>query len=497
MTSADNAEAPSFDQPSTTKRKRVRLPSMGLRMSERKLLLMVFDVLFLCFSLILAVSLRTDLLPSLEAVLLSSKWYVTLLIVWAVMANVFDVYNLARSADPGHSFWATAGAAGLTGFIYLGIPWLTPPLANRSYGVLFIFFAVVSVSLWRILYASLFVQPVFQHRALVVGAGASGQALVSALQKNSSAGKANPFQGTGNIIVGFTDDDPIRVGELVLGIPILGDSKNLVYLVESLEVDELVIAITESTSISPDLYEAILDCREKGLPIVTMPTIYERLTGRVAIEHAGLNIELATGQSDGAFLRMFNIVKRVIDIFGALAGIMLLCLIAPVVVLGNLIASPGPLFFRQDRLGRGGRVISVIKFRSMLPGAEEQSGAVWAAENDPRVTSFGRWLRNTHMDEIPQCINILRGEMSMVGPRPERPEFVEQLSKSIPFYRARHSVRPGITGWAQIHQDYGDSFSLAVEKLEYDLYYIKRAGFRLDTVIMLRTITKVLGLKGR
>jgi lipopolysaccharide/colanic/teichoic acid biosynthesis glycosyltransferase len=101
------------------------------------------------------------------------------------------------------------------------------------------------------------------------------------------------------------------------------------------------------------------------------------------------------------------------------------------------------------------------------------------------------------MDEIPQCINILRGEMSMVGPRPERPEFVEQLSKSIPFYRARHSVRPGITGWAQIHQDYGDSFSLAVEKLEYDLYYIKRAGFRLDTVIMLRTITKVLGLKGR
>jgi exopolysaccharide biosynthesis polyprenyl glycosylphosphotransferase len=470
---------------------------MGLRMSERKLLLTVVDVFFLCTALILAVSLRTDLLPNIEAALLSAKWYVTLIVVWAVMANVFDVYSLARSADPGYSFWAAAGAAGLTSLVYLGIPWLTPPLANRSYGILFIFVAVVSVSLWRILYARLFVQPVFQHRALVIGAGASGHALVSAIQNVGSTRTANPFLGTGNTIVGFIDDDPSRQGKTVLGIPVIGDSKNLVDLVESLDVDELVIAITNSTSISPNLYEAILDCREKSMPIVTMPTIYERLTGRVAIEHAGLNIELATGQSDSAFLRMFNIVKRIVDVFGAIAGIVLLGLIAPIVALGNLIGSPGPLFFRQERLGRGGKIISVIKFRSMVPGAEKQSGAVWATENDARVTSFGRWLRHTHMDELPQFINVLRGEMSIVGPRPERPEFVEQLSKSVPFYRARHSVRPGITGWAQIHQDYGDSFSLAVEKLEYDLYYIKRAGFRLDTIIMLRTITKVLGFQGR
>jgi exopolysaccharide biosynthesis polyprenyl glycosylphosphotransferase len=470
---------------------------MGLRMSERKLLLTVVDVLFLCFALILAVSLRTNLLPNIGAVLLSAKWYVTLVVVWAVMANVFDVYSLARSADPGSSFWAAAGAAGLTSLVYLGIPWLTPPLANRSYGILFIFVAVVSVSLWRILYARLFVQPVFQHRALVIGAGASGHALVSAIQNVGPTRSANPFLGTGNTIVGFIDDDPNRQGETVVGIPVIGDSENLVDLVESLEVDELVIAITDSTRISPNLYEAILDCREKGLPIVTMPTIYERLTGRVAIEHAGLNIELATGQSDSAFLRMFNIVKRIVDIMGALAGIMFLAVITPFVALGNILGSPGPLFFRQERLGRAGRIISVIKFRSMVPSAEEQSGAVWATENDSRVTSFGRWLRHTHMDELPQFINVLRGEMSIVGPRPERPEFVEQLSKSVPFYRARHSVRPGITGWAQIHQDYGDSFSLAVEKLEYDFYYLKRAGFRLDTVIMLRTITKVLGFQGR
>ena len=134
-----------------------------------------------------------------------------------------------------------------------------------------------------------------------MGAGASGQALVSALLNEESTGTANPFLGTGHILVGFIDDDPERQDETVAGVPVIGDSKNLVELVESLEVDELVIAITDSTSISPTLYEAILDCREKGLPIVTMPTIYERLTGRVAIEHAGLNIELATGQSDSQF----------------------------------------------------------------------------------------------------------------------------------------------------------------------------------------------------
>ena len=148
-------------------------------------------------------------------------------------------------------------------------------------------------------------------------------------------------------------------------------------------------------------------------------------------------------------------------------------------------------------MGRGGRTFCVIKFRSMVPGAENESGAIWAAENDDRVTSFGRLLRHTHMDELPQFINVLRGEMSIVGPRPERPEFVGLLSRSVPFYRARHSVRPGITGWAQIHQDYGDSIERAKEKLEYDLYYLKRAGFRLDTVIMLRTIAKVLGFQGR
>jgi lipopolysaccharide/colanic/teichoic acid biosynthesis glycosyltransferase len=194
---------------------------------------------------------------------------------------------------------------------------------------------------------------------------------------------------------------------------------------------------------------------------------------------------------------MYGLVKRIVDIMGALVAAIPFCLMIPVVALVNLIASPGPLFFRQTRVGRGGKLFYVVKFRSMRPNAEFDSGAVWASENDARITRVGRFLRGTHLDEVPQVINVLRGEMSLVGPRPERPEFVATLSKSIPFYRARHAVRPGITGWAQIHQDYGDSYERAREKLEYDLYYLKRQSPILDTEIILRTVTKVLGLKGR
>jgi len=497
LTSANELNSHTGRREHTKQLKRFRLHPVGLSVSERRLLLIVIDIFLLCIALIFAVLIRTELLPNFLAVFLNAKWYVTLALVWAIMGNIFDVYSLARSADAGSIFFSVAGAVFLADLLYLGIPWLTPPLANRSYGILFIMFSLFLVSGWRIFYAIFFVQPAFERRSLVVGAGESGQALVNALSKESPTRLANPFLGTGHRIVGFVDDEPDRQGQTVAGLPVLGDSKGLMNLVESLDVDEVVIAITNSNSINHELYEAILDCRERGLPIVTMPTIYERLTGRVAIEHSGLNIELASGQADNALLRMFYTAKRLIDMVGALSGIFFTALLVPVIAIGNRFWSPGPLFFRQERLGLGGRTFRVIKFRSMIPEAEKESGAVWAAENDLRVTGFGKFLRNTHLDEFPQFINVLRGEMSLVGPRPERPEFVGQLSKSVPFYRARHSVRPGITGWAQIHQDYGDSIELAKEKLEYDLYYIKRAGFRLDTVIMLRTIPKVLGLQGR
>jgi exopolysaccharide biosynthesis polyprenyl glycosylphosphotransferase len=284
---------------------------------------------------------------------------------------------------------------------------------------------------------------------------------------------------------------------MVEDVPVLGSSHDLVRLVKDRGIDEVVIAITHTDKISQQLYEAILDCTEMGTPVASMTTMYERLTGRVAIEHASQNVEYVSGQPDSAFLRMYVAGKRIVDLAGALVAGVVVLLLIPALALANAIASPGPLLFRQTRVGKGGKLFRVVKFRSMRPDAEEQSGAVWASEKDKRVTGLGWFLRRTHVDELPQVINVIKGEMSLVGPRPERPEFVETLSQSIPFYRARHAVKPGITGWAQIHQDYGDSYERAREKLEYDLYYLKRRSPVLDTEIILRTITKVLGLKGR
>jgi len=177
-----------------------------------------------------------------------------------------------------------------------------------------------------------------------------------------------------------------------------------------------------------------------------------------------------------------------IDLLAALIGLIATGLILPWVALGNALSSPGPIFYKQRRVGQGGREFEMYKFRSMRLDAERETGAVWACEDDNRVTPVGRWLRRTRLDELPQFINVLRGEMSLIGPRPERPEFVAELAHTIPFYRARHAVKPGITGWAQIRYHYGNSPQDARVKLEYDLYYVKHASLFLDLMIVLQTI---------
>jgi lipopolysaccharide/colanic/teichoic acid biosynthesis glycosyltransferase len=176
--------------------------------------------------------------------------------------------------------------------------------------------------------------------------------------------------------------------------------------------------------------------------------------------------------------------------------VLLLAAVVPMVALANALASPGPLFYTQTRVGSGGRTFRIYKFRSMRPDAESDGRAVWAQGDDPRITPVGRWLRRTRLDELPQCLNLLRGEMSVVGPRPERPEFVEQLSVAIPYYRARHAVRPGLTGWAQVHFRYGASVDDSRIKLEYDLFYVKHCSPLLDAQIMVRTAAIMVQMKG-
>jgi lipopolysaccharide/colanic/teichoic acid biosynthesis glycosyltransferase len=221
------------------------------------------------------------------------------------------------------------------------------------------------------------------------------------------------------------------------------------------------------------------------------------LTGRVPVQHAGRTLDVVMPVGRPALFRLFLLGKRSVDILIGFVGCLFLVLAIPFVWLANRFASPGCLFFVQERVGQGGKTFRLVKFRSMVVDAEKGTGAVWAQVGDSRITPVGNILRKTRLDEVPQFWNVLRGEMSVVGPRPERPEFVNRLAEEIPFYRARHAVKPGITGWAQVKYRYGASQEDSLVKLEYDLYYIKHQGLFADLIILLKTLEVVLGFKGR
>ena len=258
--------------------------------------------------------------------------------------------------------------------------------------------------------------------------------------------------------------------------------------------DAVVYAITHR--VQPEMFQLLLDCQAAGLSVIQMPALYETLTGRVPVEHVRSDWLLPGEVTGGQQPLTYRLFAHLLDWGFGLVGGLLLLLVGPLVVLLTRLDSPGPVFYRQVRLGRGGVPFELLKFRSMVADAEQGTGAQWATKDDPRVTRVGKFLRRTRLDELPQIINILRGDIHLIGPRPERPEFIAQLEHELPFYRARLAVKPGLTGWAQVMYRYGSSVEDALVKLEYDLYYIKNRSVLLDVSILLKTIGVILLFRG-
>jgi exopolysaccharide biosynthesis polyprenyl glycosylphosphotransferase len=495
----DSLSPVSGAQAEHTWKRRLLMTKFRLEASERKLLLAVMDVGLLIAALIIAIEARTDWLNTPTALFDVWRWYVALALVWWVVSQLLECYDLARAAVATHSILAAASAAAITTIVYQMIPLVTPPLASRGLSVLFGVLAVGFISLWRGIYAVLIIQPNFEQRALVVGAGQAGQSLLSALAPEYEGTKANPFRGTGYRVIGFVDDDPAKQAEgEIAGVQVVGGCEDLVPLARQYHADEVVVAITRRHTITDCTFKALLDCREQGIRVTTMAALYEKLLGRVPVEHIGRNLTaILPSDEESPAQRLFWVIKRLEDLALASMCLLILAILILPVWLANRLWSPGPLFYRQTRMGKGGHLFSVVKFRTMRPDAEKLTGAVWSARNDPRITPVGQVLRRTRLDELPQVINVLRGEMSMIGPRPERPEFIERLSEEIPYYRARHAVKPGLTGWAQVRYGYGNSVMDSRVKLEYDLYYVRHAGFYLDMLITLKTVGVMLRLQGK
>ncbi|HEX2912498.1 MAG TPA: sugar transferase [Chloroflexia bacterium] len=468
--------------------------NLPLHFSERKLLLAVVDLLAVNSALMISLTARPDFKFDFYDLWFRFPWFLFINAIWMVSGVIFNIYDLKRAARLTVSLPASFFVIILTLVIYKTVPFLAPEVSNQGIeSAVLLGLTFAGVVSWRVFYARVLVSPNFQTRALVIGAGHAGRTLAAELyslnHKESGA--------TGYHLVGFIDDDYTKHGAYIENIRVLGTSRDLVQVVKRLHPDVLIIAITRRETIDPQLFEAILRCREMGTAVTTMSEVYEQLTGRVPVEHTGRTFDTVMPLAYPATRRIYRGLQRLLDMGVSSFGCLIVLLVIPVIWLSNRICSPGPLFYRQERVGQSGKVFSIVKFRSMRVDAEKLSGAVWASVNDARITPVGQFLRKTRLDEIPQFWNILKGDMSLIGPRPERPLFVKQLEEKLPFYRLRHAVKPGLTGWAQVEYRYASCLEDSLVKLQYDIYYIKHQGLLLDFKITLKTIRVVLGFKGR
>ena len=468
----------------------MRLLKWPLQISERKNLLAIGDMVLVNGAVLLAMRIWTLRDPrlsfSLEFILSQAHWFIILTALWLLSASLNDFYNLRLSANLRSAWLVLFKITALVFLIYVAIYFLSPrQLLPRGIVLYHSAATLVLVGIWRTIYGVLFGRAFFRRRAVVIGAGQAGRIMVQAIEENLPS----EYQ-----LVGYIDDDPAKQRQVIEGIPVIGSRRDLLSLVKEEDISEIVLAITHT--VHGELIQAIMDCQEQGVQTTLMPLLYEEITGRVPVEHVGDDWSLVLPLDHAAIGSFWPFVKRTMDIFISGIGLIVLALLFPILALAIYVDSPGPIFYTQERVGKGGRIFQVIKFRSMIPNAEE-SGAVWAEENDPRATRVGRFLRRTMMDELPQLINVARGEMSIVGPRPERPIFADQLAEQIPFYRARHAVRPGMAGWALVNYGYSSSVRDALVKLQYDLYYVKHQSIYLDLLILAKTIGAMISFKGR
>jgi sugar transferase (PEP-CTERM system associated) len=342
--------------------------------------------------------------------------------------------------------------------------------------------AFCGIFVWRVLYAKYLVSVVGAQRLLFVGGNVLNEAIAQHLKKHPDMGVE---------VIGYLDDsDP--PGTARTGGKVLGPISALPRIAAEVAPDHIVVGMNERRRHMP--VADLLELRLSGILVEEATTTYESVCMRIStleLRPSQLVFSGELGPRQGLL-----VLQTIADMAAALAGVVILSPVMLFVAMAVKLSSPGPILYGQKRVGLGGKLYTVYKFRSMYQDAEAATGAVWASRDDPRVTRVGGFLRKGRLDELPQLFNVLRGEMALVGPRPERPEFVAILSEKIPFYRQRHCVKPGITGWAQINYKYGDTIEDSITKLEYDLYYIKNLSFALNAYIIFQTLKTILLTRG-
>ena len=458
--------------------------NLHFEISERKVLLRFFDVLVVLCALFL-VDFFLDF-KYFDFAKNKFYWLVILAIYLNVIGTIFEMYNLQVASNQFQIIKSIVLTASTTVLVYLLTPFFTPLLPLSRLQILYFFLAImVSLLVWRIFYQKFLASYRFEKRVILVCDQNQLKELVSDLSS------VDPHYR----VIGFINPSPDFVVEPLNDLINIAHEDVQDFVIKN-NVSEIVVASKNTESITLKLYNQLLFLLENGFAIREYTQVYENLTQRIPIAHFGQDFYNFFPFSSSNHNKLYLFIVRILEIIFATVGLLIGSILMPFLIVGNFVANKGPLFYSQLRVGRNGIAFKIYKFRTMLIDAEAQ-GALFATQNDTRITFFGKFLRKTRIDEIPQFYNILKGDMALIGPRPERPIFVRDLSNDIPFYDTRHVIKPGLTGWAQVNYGYGESISDSLIKLQYDLYYIKHRSVFLDLNIVIKTCSTVLFYRGQ
>jgi exopolysaccharide biosynthesis polyprenyl glycosylphosphotransferase len=415
-------------------------------------------------------------------------WFYLFPIMWLIL--LVDLYDVDRASTWGQTVKGVVRTALIGLIVYLGLYFYftDPPaslLPRRGVAAFLLAASLLTLS-WRYLYIRVFTAPRFMRRFLILGAGKSGQTLLKIIKDIWPP----PFH-----LIGIIDDDVDKIGKTIENQPVIAGSDRLMEIVAQEEISDILVAI--SGELQGKTFQTLLDVQERGVRITRMPVVYEELLGRVPIRLLEADWILRSFAEQNQARGFYEIGKRGLDIIGGMIGVAIFIFTLPIISFAIFLDSGRPIFYSQTRSGRGAVPYTIFKYRTMQIDAEPDGIPLWAKEDDERATRVGKFLRKTHLDELPQFLNVLRGEMSIVGPRAERPELVDMFQQHVPFYRARLLVKPGMTGWAQVNFGYASTVDETVIKLEYDLYYVKHRNLLMDLTIMFRTPATVFGFRGQ
>ncbi|PNQ72082.1 sugar transferase [Hanstruepera neustonica] len=414
-------------------------------------------------------------------------WVLVLIVYISVFGTVFELYDLQKAGRLESVLPNIILTVSITVLFYLLTPWLTPLLPDNRLQILYFFLAIlVAISIWRFVYMTFITSPRFYKKVLIVGETSNIEIIVEAFKNSDPNYK----------IVGFINCEETRPNSVKYKGILEYSPDEIHSVIKKENISEIIVASYNAETITPEIYHDLIVLLERGFPIKEYTQVYEDITYRVPVQFVGKDFYKYFPFSRSNQNKLYLFFHRLFDLLFSLTGVIIGLLLIPFIFLGNLLANRGPLFYLQERVGKNGEVFSIIKFRTMVVNAEKE-GAVWATKNDHRVTPFGKFLRRSRFDEIPQFLNILKGDMSLIGPRPERPYFVKELSQVIPFYETRHIIKPGLTGWAQVKVRYGSTVEDSLLKLQYDLYYIKHRSFFLDANVIVKTLSTMIFFRGQ